>query len=848
MPAEKVNAEKRPHTPFVVFLGDLQARDKSLVGGKAASLAELTTITSVPPAFMVTTAGYDVFLEHNPHLNGLIGRVDELSRQWIDCQRKKSSAEDVEVEIREVGDTVRQAVMNAELPKTLIKEIQVGYQHMCEGSGVSDIPVAVRSSGVAEDLPGASFAGQYDTLLNQKGIEQVTESILNCFASNFTARVITYRNEHALHQMDRDSAEFFSHRNSRMAIAIQQMVDAKAAGVAFSLDPTSGAPITKIEVTHGLGEALASGKATPDSFAVDPNTRVIIGRTRGEKLVKTIRNEDSGGVETIETSDAERRIFTLPDDQVKEIAENVKDIAGTYGRPMDTEFVVDQDDRLWFVQARPETIYASRNPMIIPMKTREIDPSRRNTAVKLCTGGKTGSPGVAAGRVTVAENVAEALDKIRQINQGDSHILVAHRTDPDWVEAMKKVGGIITEHGGPNCHAAIISREQGTPCLVGAGGEMYNKLAGWDGREITLDAGSETVYEGLLPLVEFGEDIDVQEILNHPTRTKLGLILANPETAAKMYALRELGDNFAISLLRIEFILSSHIGIHARALEDFDNGKVEDLGIRRQISEKIAGFASGRDYYITKLAEGIASFAAIYPDSEITVRTTDFKTNEYSQLIGGSLYEKKEENPMMGWRGLIRSLAPENHEVTRWELEAIRRAREMGYKNIKLMFPVVRHPVELTGGSDLDKLGFKGIFQLMDEVGLLRGEDGFEAGIMVEIPANSILIDEFAKTGIDFISFGTNDLTQSTLLSDRDSGILAQFPWLRETHPAIVRQVQQVIRTCKQMGIKTGICGNAPSNNPEFAKMLVKEGIDSIGVLPDKLLSTYKLVQEAEQS
>lgn len=424
--------------------------------------------------------------------------------------------------------------------------------------------------------------------------------------------------------------------------------------------------------------------------------------------------------------------------------------------------------------------------------------------------------------------------------------MVTHRTDPDWNPILHLPSAIITNIGGANCHAAIISRERGIPCIVGAGNaiELLSPLAG---KEVTLDAGNCVLYAGALPLELTGEDINVPEILANPTRTPIGLIVSNPETARKMHALKELGGNFLISLLRMEFLLTE-IGVHARALEAYDRNLITSPELRKRIGEKITGFTSGKDYYVTKLSEGIAQFAAIFPHSKIALRTTDFKTNEYGNLIGGELYETQEANPMTGWRGLIRSLSPENREVTRWELEAIKKARDMGYRNIQLMFPVVRDPIELTGGPDLENKGFKGIFEIMDEVGLRPGEDEFNVGIMVEVPTNVTLIDEFISTGINFISFGTNDLTQFTLAVDRDGNEAIQsIPYYKEGNLAIARMVKHVIERCKKRGIKTGICGQAPSNDPEFVKMLVSAGVDSIGVMPDRFLATYRLVREAEQ-
>ncbi len=797
--------------PLVIEISNQRSCDRQLVGGKAASLAELAQISAVPPAFTVTTEAYGLFLRHTPHLDQLIEDLDILTDQS---------------EILAQSQLIRDAFQRADLPLQLIQEITANYSRLSSQFDPHHLGVAVRSSGTAEDTSTASFAGQYDTYLNQRDEGQVLNSVKNCFASQFTDRAISYRNHLGI-----------PHQEAQLAVVIQIMVDSVASGIAFSTDPRTGCPLTTIDTSYGLGEAIVGGKVTPDSYLVDSKAHHIIHRTLGHKTLRTIYVPE-GGTADSPTTPAEQSQFALPQTMIATISREVSKIAHHYSQPMDIEFAIDQSGNLWLLQARPETVSSKRESHLIPMKRWSINAEAQPTASIILQSGRTGSPGVGQGRAIVVRSVEEGRHLIQE---GD--ILITERTDPDWEELMRQVSGIITNIGGPNCHAAIISREHGIPCLVGSG-HATKQLQPHQGLPITLDANNSLVYEGLLPLEKVGDDIDLRELIAHPPAIPIGLILSNPETARRMYALKELGNNFLISLLRIEFLLTE-IGVHPQALLDYDRGTLQDEALIAQIKVKIAGFGSGQEYYVTKLADGLSQFAAIFPDSPVTVRTTDFKTNEYSSLLGGDHYESQEANPMMGWRGLIRSLAPESEDATKMELAAIKRARDLGYTNIQIMFPIVRDPVELTGGPELHSLGFKGIFEIMNQVGLDRGRNGLKVGIMVEVPSNVFRIEDFLAAGLDFISFGTNDLTQFTLAADRDGNDNIQaVTYYKETNPAVTRMVQHVIRTCKQYGVKTGICGQAPSNSPEFLRMLLDSGIDSIGVMPDRFLPTYRLLKQ----
>ncbi len=802
------------HSPLVVEINGARSQDCQLVGGKAASLAELAQISAVPAAFTITTEAYRVFLHRTPELDELVSTLGNLTDQN---------------EILTQCQIIRDIIQSVDFPPQLIKEITSNLSLLSNRSDLSH-GVAVRSSGIAEDTSTASFAGQYDTYLNQRSKGQILNSIRNCFASQFTDRAVSYRNHLGV-----------PHDEAQLAVVIQTMIDSVVSGIAFSIDPRTGCPLTAIDTSYGLGEAVVGGKVTPDSYLVDPKTHQILHRTLGSKTVRTIYAPNGGTIDS-PTTNEEQFQFALPEHLITTISREVSKVADHYGKPMDIEFAIDQSGNLWLLQARPETVNSQKESHIISMKRWSIKAEAENSAPIIIHSGKTGSPGVGQGRAIVARSIQEGRCLIQE---GD--ILITERTDPDWEELMRHVSGIVTNIGGPNCHAAIISREHGIPCLVGSG-HATEKLQTHLGSPITLDATSSKVYEGLLPLEKVGDDINLHELLTHPPVVPIGLILSTPETAQRMYALRELGNNFLISLLRIEFLLTE-IGVHPRALLDYDHGTLQDTTLCHQIKVKIAGFESGKEYYITKLADGLAQFAALFPGSPVTVRTTDFKTNEYSNLLGGNYYESPEANPMMGWRGLIRSLSPENEEVTKMELSAIKRARDVGYQNIQIMFPIVRDPIELTGDPQLQDIGFKGIFEIMSEVGLVRGQDGLKVGIMCEVPANVIRIEDFIKAGLDYISFGTNDLAQFGLAADRDGNENVQgVPHYKETNPAIVQMVQHVIKVCKKHGVKTGICGQAPSNSPEFVRMLLDAGIDSIGVMPDRYLPTYRLLQKINEN
>lgn len=856
--------------PLTVSLEDERAKRVDIVGGKAASLAELRTISGikVPEAFILSTSLFEQVLQHYPEIRESIEILDKNSAQWLEAKlagdKEETEAKLLEDQIAVRSESLRRAIKDVGfLPETTAK-IDQEYKSLCSEAGEKEMLVAVRSSCTLEDRDDKSFAGQYDTLLFQRGKEQLVTAVKTCLASQFNETVVVYRNEGRLkvsqnflrdHSGEIDMAlaasEGLSHGKSKLAVVVQRMVNASAAGTAFSVDSVTGAPIVKVESNYGVGETVVSGTVTPDSHEVGIRTGAIIGRTLGEKGIKKVYTDK--GVEDVEVLPEERERFALSDDQVKEVASAVVSIARAYGKQMDTkqmdtEFAFDEKGELYFLQARPETVSSAKDQMIIEMREFSVNEDAAKRAEKVLQGGKMGSPGAAVGKV-MAVSALEEAKKFLGEHKNEDVILVTRMTSPDWVPVIKKTRGIITEIGGTNCHAAIVTRELGMPCLVGVGSAI-NSLH--TGEEITLDARNATVYKGIVPLEKTGKDIDVRELLNHPTELSLGIIMANPDGAKRLHALAELGKKFKVSLLRAEFILGTTIGVHVNALVDYDRGLV-DKNLRGKIKSKLEefGYTSGREYFIGRYSEGIASIADKFPNSDIVLRTTDFKTNEYTELIGGKEYESsREENPMMGIRGLLRFLLPENQEGFKWELEAIKRARDMGYKNIEIMFPMVRHPYEISGNAVQVETGYgKGVrsaYEIMKEVGLERGRDGLKVIMMVENPSNVFLINEFIDAGIDGISIGSNDLTQFIVAVDRDNEKL-MLPAYSEMHPAVIDAVKQVLRACKKRGVETGICGNAPSNHPEFARMLVEEGIDSIGVMPDRILETHKLIREAEQ-
>jgi pyruvate, water dikinase len=856
----------RSNVPLTVFFEEERAKKVDLAGGKGASLAELRGIPGikVPDGFVATTLLSERVITQNPDILINIEELDRQSLHWLKAKLNgnEAEAESWRVQYAEKGEVVKEQMEKASLVTDDKSSIVNSYQKLSEKEGQKNIRVAVRSSGATEDGSEFSFAGQNSTFLHQEGEDQVISSTIKCIASQFGKRVIQYRNDARLTLAERamkedeglsiDEAlaksENFSHIQARLATVIQVMADGQGSGIGFSVDSASGAKIIKIDANYGLGEAIVGGAVTPDSYEADPKTGAIIGRTLGEKGVKTVYIP--GGTEEVETLLEERGKFAVSDEAIVKVAKSIAAIKNHYGKEMDTEFVI-KDGEVYFTQARPETVSSGKDQMIIKMKEFAVTDQVAKTAEVIMKSGRMGSPGATTGEVMSVESLEEAEEFLKQEgNKGKDLILVTKMTTPDWVPVMKKVKGIITRNGGANCHAAIVCREKHLPCIVGAG-DLVKSLKSGD--KITIDARNTAVYRGELPLKEVGEDIDVRDLIENKTKITKGIILADPDEVKILHALAELGENFKVSLLRAEFLLSD-IGVHVNALVDYHKGTISE-NLKGKVAKKLAefGYTNAKEYFIAKYSEGISKFAALFPNSEVVLRTTDYKTNEYKELVGGREYETDEENPMMGQRGLPRFLSPENQEGFEWELEAIKRARDKGFKNIEIMFPMVRSPREMAGtAEEMEKKygeGFRSVKDIMKNVGLERGKDGLKVLIMVENPANVIMLDEFIDTGmIDEISIGSNDLTQFVLAVDRDNEWLGKMSEYNELNPAVVKFVKMTLETCKRRGIKAGICGNAPSNHPEFARMLVQEGISSIGVAPDRLLATHRLIREEEKA
>lgn len=856
--------------PLTISLEDEAARNRNLVGGKAFGLAELKGISEiakkVPDGFVATALVYDQILEQNPQIRAEVESLDNMSVQWLKAKLTENNEEAgvLEGQITAEGEMIKKMIKDAKLSVLVENEIGMAYDELCRKIGEENMRVAVRSSGVQEDGADKSFAGQNETKLNIRGKEQIVEAARICWASQFEGRAVSYRNNERLRisgQILKDKpedidmaiagSEEFSHGESRLSLVIEKMINSSVSGVALSIDPTTGAPRIIIELNNGIGESVVGGEVTPDSFEVDPRTLEIVSRRLGAKGVKTSYSKE--GTESVEVSKDDSNKFAVADAKVIEIARDVILVKERLGKEVDMEFALGETGEIHWVQERAETVGSKKDPHIVEMREYGIPEEVAENADVILSGGIMGSPGAASGTKLIANTVEEARAILEsEENKGKDMILIADMTTPDWVPIMRRVKGIITRHGGRTCHAAIVSREMGVPCLVGTEEEI-EALKNDGIQEITLDVRGMKVYKGILPLKETGEDIDVREILNNPTDTVIGINIAMPDEAKRLYPLALLKDHFEVDLVRQEVLLADKVGVHVNALVDFDKGNIDPASdLYRQIKEKIRGSSSGEDYFITTMAEGLASIAGNFPDSPITVRTTDFKTNEYQNLIGGDKYEAKEANPMMGWRGLVRFLHPANREAFKWELRAIKKARDMGNKNIKIMFPMVRDPMELTGSpEEMDKeygKGFRSAYDIMREVGLERGRDGLKVGIMVEDETNVERVDDYIDAGIDFGSIGSNDLTQLVLAADRDNGKLQKIARYSEKNPAVLNKMTRVIGRYNERGIRISICGDAPSSSPTIVKILVEKGINSIGVTPNSWLPAYRLTREVEQS
>ena len=793
-------------SPFIRWFRDVTIADIPLVGGKNASLGEMVRELSgrgvrVPDGFAVTAEAYRHFIRE--------ARLDDFIHATL-----------ADLDTHDIGNlarrglAVRQAILEAALPADLQEEIAAAYRQL-QGAGTAPPDVAVRSSATAEDLPDASFAGQQETYLNVQGIAALLETCRRCFASLFTDRAISYR-------VDRR----FDHFKIALSIGVQRMVrsDLACSGVMFTIDTESGfRNAVVISAAYGLGENVVQGSVTPDEYVVFKPTlltghRPILQKTTGSKEFRLVY--DTGGgrmVRNVPVPPDERAKLALDDDEVLELARWGCIVEEHYSArrgessPMDLEWAKDGlTGELFIVQARPETVQSRRNPDVL--ETFRLRERSRVLASGRSVGGR-----IATGRVRVIRNAAQ----IGEFRPGE--VLVTDKTDPDWQPIMKMAAAIVTNRGGRTCHAAIVSRELGVPAIVGTerGTEALE-----DGRLVTVtcaEGDTGFIYDGALPF-----DVERTNLaaLARP-RTRVMMNLANPEEAFPLSFI----PNDGVGLARMEFIITTCIRIHPLALLHCD--QLADAAAKAEIERLTAGYPDKPRFFVDKLAEGVAMLAAAFHPKDVILRLSDFKTNEYADLVGGREFEPHEENPMIGFRGASRYSHPRYREGFALECRAVRKVREdMGLTNLKVMIPFCRTVEE-----------GRRVQAEMARHGLVRGENGLEIYVMCEIPSNVILADEFADI-FDGFSIGSNDLTQLILGVDRDSEIVA--PIFDERNAAVKKMIAQVIATCRAKGRKIGICGQAPSDYPEFAQFLVEQGIDSISLNPDTVLRTTLAILETE--
>ncbi len=776
-----------------LWFNSLSMDDVDKVGGKNASLGEMVSNlsnagVSVPDGFATTSYAFNEFLD----FEGLDDRIHQL----LD----KLDVNDVEA-LRTTGATIRQWVLDAPFPADLEQDIRENYQKLIDGN--EELSVAVRSSATAEDLPDASFAGQQETFLNVKGVSAVLEATKHVYASLFNDRAISYR----VHQG-------FDHRGISLSAGIQRMVrsDKASSGVMFTLDTESGFDqVVFITSSWGLGEMVVQGAVNPDEFYVhkpllESSRHPIVKKTFGSKLVKMIysANQTIGKqVDVIDTSNEERQQFSLNDEEITALAKQAMIIEKHYRRPMDIEWAKDGiDGKLYIVQARPETVCSQSDQNVI--ERYELS----NKADILLEGRAIGQR-IGSGTV----RLVDSLDQMSLVQEGD--VLVTDMTDPDWEPVMKKASAIVTNRGGRTCHAAIIARELGIPAIVGCGNATTELK---DSTMVTVScAEGETgyVYQGELEFEVKRAAVDELPVLP----TKVMMNVGNPDRAFNFAQI----PNEGVGLARLEFIINKMIGIHPKALLNFDNQSNE---LKTEISKRIRGYQDPVDFYVSKLTEGIATIAAAFWPKRVIVRMSDFKSNEYRNLVGGQAFEPHEENPMLGFRGASRYISAAFEDCFELETRAIKRVRnEMGLKNVEIMIPFVRTPSESAS-----------VIDLLAKFGLRRGDQGLKVIMMCELPSNAVLADEFLKY-FDGFSIGSNDMTQLTLGLDRDSGDVAHL--FDERNPAVKAMLKMAIDAATKAGKYVGICGQGPSDHDDLAKWLMEQGISSVSLNPDTVIDSW---------
>ena len=790
--------------PEVHWFEELGIADVPRVGGKNASLGEMVRELAsrgvrVPGGFATTADAYRSYVEANG--------IGPALRDRLEDHRAGRAT------LRETGAAVRELFLRGEFPAGTARQIRQFYRELSARTGRAGLSVAVRSSATAEDLPDASFAGQQETFLNVVGEDELLEACRRCYASLFTDRAITYR-----------ELKGFDHLAVALSVGVQEMVraDLGCSGVMFSIDTESGFPrVAVISATWGLGETVVQGTVDPDKYLVfkpllDVAEAPIVERTRGAKLHKLVHDDDApaGAAATrlVQTSPAERQAWVLGDDDVLRLGRWAVLVEDHYGRPMDLEWAKDGlTGELFLLQARPETVQAGRSG------TRFTIHHLRGEGRVLAVGAAVGDA-VATGPACVVRTAAD-IESFR-----DGSVLVTEMTDPDWVPVMKRAAAIVTDHGGTTSHAAIVSRELGLPAVVGTG-DASRTIP--EGQELTVScaAGDRgTVYEGTLPFDV--EEVDLGELPE--SRTAIMVNVASPAAAFRWWRLPADG----VGLARMEFVVNNIVEVHPMALVHPE--RVRDEADRRRIAELTAGFPDGQEYFVQTLALGLAKLAAPYHPRPVIVRLSDFKSNEYAHLVGGAAFEEPEENPMLGFRGASRYYDPRYREGFALECRALRRVRErIGFDNVVVMVPFCR----TVGEADR-------VLATMAEHGLERGRHGLKVYMMCEIPSNVVLAEQFA-TRFDGFSIGSNDLTQLVLGVDRDAEALRAL--FDERDEAVTRMISEAIRKAHAAGIPIGICGQGPSNHPDFAEFLVREGIDSISLNPDSFLRTARRIAETER-
>jgi len=789
-----------PKKKFVYFFNELTIKDVPQVGGKNASLGEMyghlvKKGLRVPNGFATTAEAYNYFLEST----GLKKQIRQVLK-GLDTKNVK--------DLMKRGAEIRKLIIAAELPNDFAAAIIESYKKLSDSYKTKNVDVAVRSSATAEDLPDASFAGQQETFLNITGDIDLLLAVKKCIASLFTNRAISYR-------VDKK----FDHFSIALSVGVQKMVrsDLGSSGVIFTIDTESGFKnAVLINSIFGLGENIVQGRVTPDEFYVFKPTEAIISKNLSKKNIKMIYDlKGKNPVKNVDVPAEDQIKASLNDKQVVQLAKWAMIIEEHYKRPMDIEFALDgRTNELFIIQARPETVQSQKNWQV-------IEHYKLDSRGKLIIKGQSVGSKIGAG-------ITNRMMNVKDINAfKPGQVLVTDMTDPDWEPIMKIASAIVTDKGGRTCHAAIVSRELGIPCIVGT--ERASKIIK-SGRMITVDCASGEegyVYEGKLPFKV--ETTDIKN-LKKP-KTKIMMNIGEPDLAFSTSFI----PNDGVGLARLEFIINNYIKIHPLALINYE--KIKDVAVKKQINELTFAYKNKSDYFVDRLAQGMARISAAFYPKDVIVRLSDFKTNEYANLIGGKEYEPIESNPMIGFRGASRYYSPLFLPAFKLECRAIKKVREeMGLKNLKVMVPFCRTVEE-----------GKKVQEIMAENGLKRGLDGLEIYVMAEIPANIILAEKFCHI-FDGFSIGSNDLTQLTLGIDRDSGGTLEVAGVsNEKNEAVKELIKTLIKTAKKFRRKVGICGQGPSDFPDFAEFLVEQGIDSISLNPDTVISTTIAIAHKEK-